>query len=93
MKSLILKSLSTRIEEGMFVQLLGSLCRSAVYVEYDDEEGRESRPQHLIFICPKLGESVECSSLLKRLRYACECARPVDWSQAPNPQGGKKAML
>lgn len=66
MKCLILKSLSTRIAEGMFVQLLGLLCRSSAYVEYDDEENRESRPQHLISIWPWSGESVECSSRLQR---------------------------
>ena len=39
MKCLIVKSLFyPNRDEGVFVQLLGSLCRSLVYVEYDDDD-------------------------------------------------------
>ena len=43
MKRLIVKSMFyPNRDEGGFVQLLGSLCRSSVYVEYDDDEEKES---------------------------------------------------
>ena len=34
-------------EEGVFVQLQGSLCRSSVYVEYDDDDDDEERESGL----------------------------------------------
>ena len=36
-------------EESLFVQLLGSLCRSSAYVDYDVDEDKESRLWHLIY--------------------------------------------
>ena len=44
MKRLIVKSkFYPNRDEGVFVQLLGSLCRSLVYVEYDDDDREKER--------------------------------------------------
>lgn len=79
----------------MFVQLLGSLCRSSASVEYDDDgEDNESRASHLIqYICPLSGPLEDGSWQLSRLRYACQCARPLWTGHRPPILRAIQAML